>query len=134
MIVGPRHRLRAPHPSLMKAKLMPRKALATARRPILTETEAALDWELRRAREELTILRKSQRDRPDASDVSLTPAGIAILVRKIGRMVRNAIPAYLHDVPPCPHCGGHSVAQIEAAFELWAETEERLGDLDDALD
>lgn len=113
---------------------MPRKALATARSPILTETEAALDWELRRAREELTILRKARRDRPDPSDGALTPAGIAILVRKIGRMVRNSIPYYLHDVPPCPHCSGHSVAQLEAAFEAWAETEERLGDPDDAVD
>lgn len=111
---------------------MPRNAPSTSRRPILTETEAALDWELRRAREELSILRKAQRDRPDASDRSLTPAGIAILVRKIGRMVRNAIPAYLHDIPPCPHCGGHSVAQIEAAFEAWAEAEERLGEISDA--
>lgn len=108
---------------------MPRNALATSRRPILTETEAALDWELRRAREELKRLRKARRDQPDPTEGGLSPARIAILVRKIGRMVRNCLPEYLYDVPPCPHCDGHSVAQIETAFEAWAESEEQCVDI-----
>lgn len=108
---------------------MTRKINAKSRRPILSETEAALQWELRRAREELSILRKARRDQPGATDDGLSPAGIAILVRKIGRMVRNCLPGYLVDVPPCRHCGGHSVAQIETAFEAWAEAEERCEDI-----
>ncbi|GHB04478.1 hypothetical protein GCM10009069_28870 [Algimonas arctica] len=101
---------------------MPRKAHATARRPILTETESALNWELRRARAEINILRKARRDGAERRDY-LSPAEIAVLIRKIGTMVRNCLPAYLRDDDPCPHCGGHSVAQIEAAFEAWAEAE-----------
>lgn len=112
---------------------MPRKALATARRPILSETEAALQWELRRAQNEIKVLRKTKADPGDRGG-ELDAAGIAVLVRKIGRMVRNRLPSYLLDVPPCPHCGGHSAGQIETAFEAWADAEERRGDPDDALD
>jgi hypothetical protein len=108
---------------------MSRKATASSRRPILSETEAALQWELRRAREELALLRKARRDQPDPSDGGLSPAGIAILIRKIGRMVRNALPEYLSADTPCPHCGGHSAAQIEAAFEAWAEAEAACEDI-----
>lgn len=84
-----------------------------------------MQWELRRAREELKALRKARRDQPGVTEDGLSPAGIAILVRKIGRMVSNCLPEYLIDVPPCPHCDGHSVAQIETAFEAWAVVEEQ---------
>lgn len=102
---------------------MSRKSSATSRRTVLSDKETALQWELRRAREELSILRKARQPEPDDPEDGLSPAGIAVLVRKIGMMVRNSIPYYLSGVPPCPHCDGHSVAQIEAAFEAWADAE-----------
>lgn len=105
---------------------MPRKQQATARRPILTETEAALDWELRRAREEVAILRKANKDARHAEPKGLNAAGIATLVRRMGVMFRNCVPQYLLEHEACPHCGNHSIAQIEAGFNAWADEEAQM--------
>lgn len=105
---------------------MSRRRSATSRHPGPTETEIALQWELRRLRKENDKLRETNAGLSRETG-ALTPPERAVLIRKIANMWRNGVLHRLMSDPRCPHCHGWTEEEAEVAFEEWAqETETHL--------